>query len=111
VTGADAVVIQGGTNDLVEGFPVGAAARNLRRMVEAAKAENLGVALADVLPLNAEHPAADPLIAALNRRIDRIAAAEHVRLLQFHEALGEPDHPGLMRREWTVDGLHPSVAG
>jgi lysophospholipase L1-like esterase len=110
-SGADAVVIQGGTNDVVEGVPVRAAARNLRRMVEAARAENLDVALADVLPLNPAHPAADRPIAELNRRIEGIAAAEHVRLLPFHETLQDPDHPGLIERAWTADGIHPSVAG
>lgn len=111
VSGADAVVIQGGTNDLVQGVPVSAVAANLRRMVEAAKAANLGVALADVLPLNAAHPRGDPLIAELNRRIRAIAATEHVRLLPFHEVLEDPGDPGLMRRAWTADGIHPSVAG
>ena len=110
-SGADAVVVQGGTNDLVEGVPVSTAAANLRRIVEAAKAASLGVALADVLPLNTVHPRADPLIAALNRRIRGIAATEHVRLLPFHAVLEDPDHPGLMPRRWTADGIHPSVAG
>ena len=111
VTGADAVVIQGGTNDLAQGVPVSAAAANLRRMVEASKAADLGVALADVPPLNIAHPEGDPLIAELNRRIRAIAATEHVRLLPFHEVLEDPDHPGLMPRQWTADGIHPSVAG
>jgi lysophospholipase L1-like esterase len=111
VIGAEAVVIQGGTNDLVEGIPVRVAAGHLRRMVDAAKADELDVALADVLPLNTAHPQADPLIAKLNRRIHAIAVAERVRLLPFHAALQDPDHPGLMRRQWTADGIHPSVAG
>jgi lysophospholipase L1-like esterase len=110
-TGADAIVIQGGTNDLAQGVPVNAVAANLKRMVEVAKAEDLGVALTDVLPLNTAHPRADPLIAQLNRRIRAIAATEHVRLLPFHEVLEDPSHPGLMRPEWTADGIHPSVAG
>jgi lysophospholipase L1-like esterase len=110
-TGADALVIQGGTNDLAQGVPVNAAAANLKRMVEAAKAAGLAVALTDVLPLNTAHPGADPLVAELNRRIRAIAATEHVRLLPFHEVLEDPHHPGLMRREWTADGIHPSVAG
>ena len=80
-------------------------------MVEAAKGENVDVALADVIPLNAAHPQADPLIAELNRRIHTIAAAEQVTALPFHDTLEDPDTPGTMPREWTADGIHPSIRG
>ncbi|MFL5906485.1 MAG: SGNH/GDSL hydrolase family protein, partial [Solirubrobacterales bacterium] len=111
VTGADGVVIQGGTNDLAQGLPVSAVAANLRGMVEAAKEENLDVALADVLPVNPAHPAGDPLIAELNRRISAIAHSEEVILLPFHQTLEDRQAPGTMPSEWTADGLHPSVEG
>ena len=58
--GAEAIVIQGGVNDLAQGLPAEAAAANLRGMVQAAREENLEVSLADVLPYNPAHPEADP---------------------------------------------------
>ena len=50
--GAEAVVIEGGINDLAQGIPPAAVAANLRGMARAAKDLNLDVALADVLPVN-----------------------------------------------------------
>jgi lysophospholipase L1-like esterase len=111
VTGADAVVIQGGINDVAQGLPAAAAAANLRGMVVAAKRENLDVALADVLPFNPAHPQADPVIAELNRRIEAIGRTEGVPILHFHRTLESRSVPGTMSPRWTADGIHPSVAG
>jgi lysophospholipase L1-like esterase len=111
VIGADAVVIQGGINDLAHGLPPAVAAANLRGMVVAAKQENLDVALADVLPFNPAHPQADPVIAELNRRIDAIGRSEGVPILHFHRTLESQSVPGTMSPEWTADGIHPSVEG
>jgi lysophospholipase L1-like esterase len=111
VIGADAVVIQGGINDLAQGLPVEAVAANLRGMVEAAKEENLDVALADLLPYNPAHPQADPVIDQLNRRIESIGRTERVEVLHFHQSLEDPTTPCTMSPEWTADGIHPSVQG
>jgi lysophospholipase L1-like esterase len=32
-------------------------------------------------------------------------------VLPFHDALEDPERPGLMREQWTSDGDHPSVEG
>lgn len=109
--GAEAIVIQGGVNDLAQGLPVEAAAANLRGMVQAAREENLEVSLADVLPYNPAHPEADPVIDQLNRKIESIGRTEHVEVLPFHDSLEDPTTPGTMRPEWTADGIHPSVEG
>lgn len=109
--GADAIVIQGGINDIAQGLPVEGAAENLRGMVVAAKRMGLKVAIVDVLPWNNGHPQADPLIEDLNSRIAQIAEDEQVQLLPFHDTLEDPDNPGTMRPDWTADGDHPSVAG
>jgi len=108
---ADGIVIQGGINDIAQGFPVDAAAENLRGMVRAAKEMNLAVAIADVLPWNNGHPQADPAIAELNSSIEEIGRSEHVPVLPFHDTLEDPNAPGRMKREWTSDGDHPSVEG
>lgn len=110
MVGADAVVIQGGINDLATGFPPQAVLANLRGMVRAAKEVNLDVALAEVLPYGPA-PQADPVIDRLNRGIAAIARRAGVAVLPFHRVLEDPDHPGRMKPEWTADGIHPSVEG
>ena len=110
VTGADAVVIQGGINDLAGGFPPQAVLANLRGMVRAAKRKNLDVAVADVLPYGPA-PQADPVIDELNRRIAAMAHSTGATVLPFHRVLEDPDHQGRMKAEWTADGIHPSVEG
>ena len=110
VTGADAVVIQGGINDLAGGFPPQAVLANLRGMVRAAKEENLDVAVANVLPYGPA-PQADPVIDELNRRIAAMARTTGATVLPFHRVLEDPDHQGRMKAEWTADGIHPSVEG
>jgi lysophospholipase L1-like esterase len=110
VDGADAVVIQGGINDLAAGIPPQAVLTNLRGMVRAAKGENLGVAVADVLPYGLT-PEADPVINELNRRIAAMARGAGATVLPFHRVLEDPGHPGVMKPEWTADGIHPSVQG
>jgi lysophospholipase L1-like esterase len=109
--GATGVVIQGGINDIAQGFPVDAAAENLRGMVQAAKEMNLAVAIADVLPWNNGYPQADPRIRELNRLIAEIGGSEDVPVLPFHDTLEDPAAPGRMKPEWTSDGDHPSVEG
>jgi xylan 1,4-beta-xylosidase len=113
-------VIEGGINDIARSraappaagrATVAAAARRLRAMVRRGKALGLAVALTDLLPWNNGHPQATPLIDALNRRIERIGAAEQVPVLPFHDTLEDPRRPGLMKTEWTAEGIHPSVAG
>jgi lysophospholipase L1-like esterase len=110
--GADVLVVQGGINDIAQGRALADAARTLRALVRRGRDLGLHVAIADVLPWNNGWPAADPHIRELNRLISEIAAAEHVPLLRFHDALEDPARPGRMKPEWThPDGDHPSVAG
>lgn len=108
--GADAVVIQGGINDLATGFPPQAVLANLRGMLRAAREENLDVAVADVLPYGPA-PRADRVIDELNRRIATMARDSGATVLPFHRVLEDPDHPGVMKPDWTADGIHPSVEG
>ena len=109
--GADALVVQGGINDVAQGFLVERAAANLRHMVRRGLAYGLRVALADVLPWNNGYPAADLEIRRLNELIREVAREEGVPLLPFHDTLEDPERPGRMKEEWTSDGDHPSVEG
>lgn len=110
VAGADAVVIQGGTNDLASGVPPQAVLANLRRMVRRANEEDLDVAVADVLPYGPA-PQADPVIEELNRRITTMAREAGAAVMPFHQVLEDREHPGVMKPAWTADGIHPSVEG
>ena len=105
--GAEVLVVQGGINDIAQGRPVAAAAANLRAMIDRGLELGLRVAVADVLPWNNGWPAAEPRIRELNALIDGLGAP----VLRFHETLEDPQRPGRMREEWTVEGDHPSVEG
>ena len=111
VAGADALVVQGGINDIFQGGEVEPAAENLREMVRRGKALGLRVALANVLPWNNGWPDAEPKVRRLNELVAEIAREEDVPLLQFHDTLEDPDRPGRMKAEWTFEGNHPSVEG
>ena len=105
--GAEVLVVQGGINDIAQGRPVADAAANLRAMVDRGRALGLRVAVANVLPWNNGWPRAEPAIRELNAAIEQLG----VPVLRFHETLEDPERPGRMREEWTVEGDHPSVEG
>lgn len=109
--GAAVLIVQGGINDIAQGRSVGAAAANLRTMVQRGKGLGLDVLLADVLPWNNGWPRAEPEIRRLNDHIASIAHDERVPLLTFHDTLEDPDRPGRMREEWTFEGDHPNEEG
>lgn len=109
--GADALIVQGGINDIAQGYPAVQPADNLHAMV--AKGQDLGlqVYLANILPWNNGHPSADPAVAELNREIDRIGADEGVPVLDFNAALADPRNRNVMPPALTSDGDHPSIEG
>jgi lysophospholipase L1-like esterase len=105
---ADALVVQGGINDIAQGRTVDGAAVVLEGMVERGLELGIPVALCDVLPWNNGWPDAEPPIRELNGRIHALG----VPVLPFHDTLEDPDNPGRMKSEWThADGDHPSIAG
>jgi lysophospholipase L1-like esterase len=108
VAGADALVVQGGINDVAQGRPVASAAETLHALVERSRALGLAVAVCDVLPWNGGWSRAEEPIRELNERI----RAFGVPLLPFHDTLEDPARPGQMKEEWThADRDHPSRAG
>jgi len=109
--GADAIVIQGGINDIVQGRPVKDAARDLGCLVDRAIAADLPVAIADVLPWNNGYPDAAPEIRDLNKRIHAIAKARGIPTLPFFGTLEDPKAKDRMRVTLTIEGDHPNVAG
>lgn len=118
--GADVLVVQGGINDIAQalaGGPEAAlqaaedAAANIDGMLSQGEDLGLEVAAVNVLPWNNGHPAADEAIAQLNSEIVAIATRRGVPLLDFHDALEDPDMAGLMGPGLTDDGDHPSIEG
>lgn len=109
--GADAVVIQGGINDIVQGRPVDDAIRDLACMAERARAEDLDIALVDVLPWNNGWPDAAPKIRDLNRQIHALGKRGEVPVMPFFATLEDRDNRDRMPRTSTADGNHPDVAG
>lgn len=109
--GANAVIIQGGINDIAQHRDPAAAAANLRALVRSAKRMKLAVVLATVLPWNNGYPTTAPAIVRLNAAIARIGHEEKVDVADFYSALDDPGHPGRMRAELTADGDHPSIPG
>lgn len=108
VEGANALIVQGGINDIAQGRAVEDAAKDLQRMVERGRALGLPVAAADVLPWNNGSAAAGRSI----RRLNELIATLGVPLLPFHDTLEDPDRPGRMKHEWVnADGDHPSLEG
>ena len=105
--GADVLVVQGGINDIAQGRPVADAAQNLESMIRRGQELGLRVAVADVLPWNNGWPAAEPSIRELNALIEAIG----VPVLPFHDTLQDPERPGRMREDWTVEGDPPSQQG
>ena len=105
--GADVLVVQGGINDIAQGRSVDGAAANLQTMILRGQELGLRVAVANILPWNNGWPRAETPIGELNALIDAMG----VPVLRFHETLEDPDRPGRMRDDWTVEGDHPSVEG
>jgi lysophospholipase L1-like esterase len=101
------LVVQGGINDIAQGRPVADAAANLRAMIARGRELGLRIAVANVLPWNNRWPEAEAPIRELNALIEGMG----VLVLPFHETLEDPERPGRMRQDWTVEGDHPSVDG
>lgn len=109
--GAEALIVQGGINDVAQGRPVARAARELRTMVQRGERLGMRVALAEVLPWNNGPPPAEAAIVRLNRAIRAIGREERVPVFAWYGRLEDRGSPGRMRADWTIDGDHPSIAG
>jgi lysophospholipase L1-like esterase len=109
--GTDVLVVQGGINDIAQGYGFELAVKSLRAMVRRGKELGLRVTIANVLPWNAGWPRTEEAINRLNEQIEELAQDESVSVLPFYATLESPNAPGRMREEWTSDGDHPSVEG
>lgn len=109
IEGVEAIVVQGGINDVVQGRPVEQAAANLAGILHRARHKGLRVALTDVLPWNNGNSRAAADIDKLNELIRAIAEGQGVPLFPFNATLADPARPSRIREGLTDDGDHPSV--
>jgi lysophospholipase L1-like esterase len=109
--GADALVVQGGINDVVQRRPIEEAAGNLEGMLARGQAAGLILAVAHALPWNNGDERAAETIRRLNALIRQLAADAGATLLPFHDTLVDPADASRMRNGLSVDGDHPSVEG
>jgi lysophospholipase L1-like esterase len=118
------VVILAGTNDIgaITGqMTIEAIEGNIISMAELARANNINVVLASVLPVSdynknrageavvrtVQRPPAQ--IAALNERLEKYAAANDLVYLDYFSATS--DDKGFLKPEIANDGLHPNARG
>jgi lysophospholipase L1-like esterase len=111
------VVIQGGSNDIARDPAASALEQvkdNLRSMAELARANGIRVILAShlpvtdaILPQTARRP--PEKIRALNVWIKGHAEEQGMIYLDFYFAM--LDDKRMLRRNLTIDGLHPNEAG
>ena len=112
-----AVVILAGTNDIAGNTGPETQAMiedNFRSMVDLARANNIRVVLASVLPAagypwkpSAGNPAEK--IRALNDWLKSYAASQKITYLDYYSAMAGPD--GGMKPGISIDGVHPNAAG
>jgi lysophospholipase L1-like esterase len=86
---------------------------NIRAMIDIAKANNIKVVLASLLPANVAPKQPGPPIGArlvaFNEKLRRLAGEQQVVYLDYHAKLLGPDET--MPTALTNDGLHPNRAG
>jgi lysophospholipase L1-like esterase len=111
------VVILAGTNDIAGNTGPETQAMiedNFRSMVDLARANNIRVVLASVLPAAAypwKPSAGNPAekIRALNDWLKSYAASQSITYLDYYSAMAGPD--GGMKPGISIDGVHPNAAG
>lgn len=111
---SQAIVLEGGANDMRLGFSPEEIRDNLETMGELAEAHHVRVFLAEMTPVcDCVRPLTGlrtvERIAQLNGLIAKLCREKHWTLLAWNRRLA--DAHGLMRAELTVDGVHPNDAG
>ena len=109
--GADVLVLQGGTNDVMQGRGPASAAANIRAMLRRAEGAGLTTLVTTTPPINTEYPRWADEVRRLNALIRALAREEGVSVIDFFRAIEDPRRPDRMPERWTVDGVHPTVEG
>ena len=113
-----AVHILAGTNDVYPGWQLSDTTGNIESMVKQAKQLHVAVVLGTIppwgpgsLPEKAD-PSAQRFqrIVQLNQWIAQFAAAQQIQVVDYHSLLAAPNGENYIPA-YTVDGVHPSLAG
>ena len=102
----EAVVIMGGTNDLLTGAPRGLGELALRHMVDDAHAAGVPVWIIGLPPIDQASPSSLATMATMEQAVARATGATYVPV---GEGLATPT--GDWRRGLSFDGVHPTPAG
>jgi lysophospholipase L1-like esterase len=110
------VLILAGTNDVAGNtgpMTPQMTLENFRAMVEMARANNIRVVIASILPAGdfPWHKGLEPApkIRALNLQLKAYCESAHVVWVDYYSALADAD--GAMKPGLSVDGVHPNAAG
>jgi lysophospholipase L1-like esterase len=110
------IVLLGGANDIIlkgRRIPDAETRDNLRRMIVLARQRGIRVVLCSLLPVHYDQPERQRLytarIEALNAWLRGYATANHLRYVDYFDALAGPQ--GAMPLPTAPDGLHPTAAG
>ncbi|MFA5162204.1 MAG: SGNH/GDSL hydrolase family protein [Elusimicrobiales bacterium] len=113
-----AVVILGGTNDIVGGYiPATDVEGSYISMADIARANGIRVIFASVLPVNNYDPKNRAMtlfcplnkLRGLNTWLEQYCKTRGFVYLDFFNAL--KDNNGLLKAEYSNDGVHPNAAG
>ena len=109
-----AIVIEGGGNDMRLGFSPEAIRDNIASIAELARAHRVTVFIAGMAPVcDCVRPLTGlrtvERIHRLNALLQQLCREQHWTYLDFNTPLADAD--GLMRKELTVDGVHPNTDG
>ena len=110
----EAVVIMAGTSDIALGLPTEETRRNIASMADLARANNIAVVFAPNLPVhdyvkNQTGSRPPERLKELNAWIQGYAQAAGHEFIDFRPAVS--DERGMLRREFSEDGVHPNAAG
>lgn len=118
--GADAVVILAGTNDIGRGVPQSTTEDNLMMIFDLADKHRIKVIVCTLLPVSdyakdrgtrfiqTERRPPDR-INALNAWLKIAARNRKYRLVDYHLVMS--DDAGMLKKEYSDDGLHPNATG
>ena len=115
-----AVVIFGGTNDIVRGVPVSAIENNIRMMAALAQFNGIKVLLSSVMPVSDYHKDVDQdyersrlrppdQIRELNRWIQSFCEEDTYAFVNYYSEV--VDAAGFLKPDLSDDGLHPNGKG
>jgi acyl-CoA thioesterase-1 len=102
------VIVMGGTNDIARGWPAERTVANLDAITRALREAGREPVLVCPPPSGA---LPEPAQRALRQAIRDHASRKRLRVIDPWDALEDRSHPGRMRPELALDGVHPNEMG